>query len=83
MRDHPDIYYDFDSYMWRAMLTNGELCQGDFRSMVRMFMGTDIVYHYEVDGEEKQARLFETVVRDAVDNPETFGISMYLSDYSE
>ena len=38
---HPDIYYDFDSYMWRAMLTNGELCQGDLRSMVRMFMGTD------------------------------------------
>lgn len=80
---HPDIYYDFDSYMWRAMLSDGELCQGDLRSMVRMFTGTDIVYHYEVDGEEKQARIFEAVVRDAVENPETFGISMYLSDYSE
>ena len=43
----------------------------------------DIVYHYEVDGEEKQTRIFEAVVRDAVENPETFGISMYLSDYSE
>ena len=80
---HPDIYYDFENYMWRAILPNGELCQGDLRSMVRMFMGTDIVYHYEVDGEEKQARIFEAVVRDAVENAETFGISMYLSDYSE
>ncbi|MBP5462560.1 MAG: hypothetical protein J6Y20_10575, partial [Lachnospiraceae bacterium] len=35
---HPDIYYDFESYMWRAILSNGELCQGDLRSMVRMFV---------------------------------------------
>lgn len=40
-------------------------------------------YRYEVAGEEKQARIFEAVVRDAVENPETFGISMYLNDYSE
>ena len=80
---HPDIYYDFESYMWRAILPNGELCQGDLRSMVRMFTGTDIIYRYEVNGEEKQARIFEVVVRDAVENPKTFGISMYLNDYSE
>lgn len=65
---HPDIYYDFESYMWRAILPNGELCQGDLRSMVRMFAGTDIIYRYEVAGEEKQARIFEAVVRDAVEN---------------
>ena len=47
---HPDIYYDFESYMWRAILPNGELCQGDLRSMVRMFTGVDVRYHYEVDG---------------------------------
>lgn len=80
---HPDIYYDFESYMWRAILSNGELCQGDLRSMVRMFVGEDVRYHYEVDGEERVTSMFETVVRDAVENPETFGISMYLSDYSE
>ena len=79
---HPDIYYDFDSYMWRAMLPDGELCQGDLRSMVRMFTGTDIVYHYEVDGEEKQARVFEAVVRDAVENPESFSIMGFQDDYS-
>lgn len=80
---HPDIYYDFESYMWRAILSNGELCQGDLRSMVRMFVGEDVRYHYEVGGEERVTSMFETVVRDAVENPETFGISMYLSDYSE
>ena len=80
---HPDIYYDFESYMWRAILPNGELCQGDLRSMVRMFIREDVRYHYEVDGEERVTSMFEMVVRDAVENPETFGISMYLSDYSE
>lgn len=80
---HPDIYYDFESYMWRAILPNEELCQGDLRSMVRMFVGEDVRYHYEVDGEERVTSMFEMVVRDAVENPETFGISMYLSDYSE
>ena len=80
---HPDIYYDFESYMWRAILPNGELCQGDLRSMVRMFTGEDVRYHYEVNGEERETSMFETVVRDAVENPESFGISMYLNDYSE
>ena len=80
---HPDIYYDFESYMWRAILPNGELCQGDLRSMVRMFVGEDVRYHYEVDGEERVTSMFEMVVRDAIESPETFGISMYLSDYSE
>ena len=80
---HPDIYYDFESYMWRAILPNGELCQGDLRSMVRMFTGEDVRYHYEVNGEERETSMFETVVRDAVENPESFGISMNLNDYSE
>ena len=51
--------------------------------MVWMFVGEDIRYHYEVDGEERVTSMFEMVVRDAVENPETFGISMYLSDCSE
>jgi len=51
--------------------------------MVRMFMGVDVRYHYEVDGKERAANMFETVVRDAVESPESFGISMYLADYSE
>ena len=80
---HPDIYYDFESYMWRAVLSNGELCQGDLRSMVRMFTGEDVRYHYMVDGEERETSMFETVVRDAVENSESFGISLYLNDYSE
>ena len=80
---HPDIYYDFESYMWRAILPNGELCQGDLRSMVRMCTGEDVRYHYEVNGKERETSMFETVVRDAVENPESFGISMYLNDYSE
>ena len=80
---HPDIYYDFESYMWRAILPNGELCQGDLRSMVRMFTGVDVRYHYEIGGEERAANMFETVVRDAVENPESFGISIHLADYSE
>lgn len=80
---HPDIYYDFENYMWRAILPNGELCQGDLRSMVRMFTGVDVRYHYGVDGEERATNMFETVVRDAVENPESFGIGMHLDDYSE
>lgn len=79
---HPDIYYDFESYMWRAILPNGELCQGDLRSMVRMFTGEDVRYHYEVNGEERETSMFETVVRDAVENPESFGIMGFQDDYS-
>ena len=79
---HPDIYYDFESYMWRAILPNGELCQGDLRSMVRMFMGMDIRYHYEVSGEERAANLLEMVVRDAVENPESFSIMGFQEEYS-
>lgn len=82
-RLHPDIYYDFDSYMWRALRPDGELSQGDLRSMVWFFTGLNVKYRYEIDGEEKKTNMFEMVVRDAVENPETFSISLYLSDYSE
>ena len=81
-KNHPDIYYDFDSYMWRVLLPNGELQQGDIRSMVSSFIGEDIAYHYEIEGKEKCARFFEIVVRDAVENPESFSIQQYIEDYS-
>ena len=69
--------------MWRALRPDGELSQGDLRSMVWFFTGLNVKYRYEIDGEEKKTSMFEMVVRDAVENPETFSISLYLSDYSE
>ena len=50
--------------------------------MVRMFMGMDIRYHYEVSGEERAANLLEMVVRDAVENPESFSIMGFQEEYS-
>lgn len=82
-KTHPDIYYDFDSYIWRAVRPDGEMSQGDLRSMVWFFTGLNVKYRYEINGEEKKTNMFEMVVRDAVENSETFGISMYLGDYSE
>ena len=79
---HPDIYYDFDSYMWRAVRPGGEMSQGDLRSMVWFFTGLNVQYRYVLDGEEKKTSMFETVVRDAVENPESFSILGFRDDYS-
>lgn len=79
---HPDIYYDFDSYMWRAVRPDGEMSQGDLRSMVWFFTGLNVQYRYEIDGEEKKTNMFETVVRDAVENPESFSVLGFQDDYS-
>ncbi|MBO7422466.1 MAG: hypothetical protein J6T99_03650 [Oscillospiraceae bacterium] len=81
-KTHPDIYYDFDSYMWRAVRPDGEMSQGDLRSMVWFFTGLNVKYRYELNGEEKKTNMFETVVRDAVENPETFSIVGFQEDYS-
>lgn len=81
-KTHPDIYYDFDSYMWRAVRPDGEMSQGDLRSMVWFFTGLNVQYRYEIDGEEKKTNMFETVVRDAVENPESFSVLGFQEDYS-
>lgn len=81
-KTHPDIYYDFDSYMWRAVRPDGEMSQGDLRSMVWFFTGLNVQYRYEIDGEEKKTNMFETVVRDAVENPESFIVLGFQDDYS-
>ena len=81
-KTHPDIYYDFDSYMWRAVRPDGEMSQGDLRSMVLVFTGLNVKYRYELYGEVKWTSMFETVVRDAVENPEAFSILGFQEDYS-
>ncbi len=81
-KTHPDIYYDFDSYMWRAVRPDGEISQGDLRSMVWFFTGLNVKYRYELNGEEKKTNMFETVVRDAVENPEAFSVLGFQEDYS-
>ena len=81
-RTHPDIYYDFDSYMWRAVRPDGEMSQGDLRSMVWFFTGLNVKYRYALNGEEKKTNMFENVVRDAVENPEMFSVLGFQEDYS-
>ena len=81
-KTHPDIYYDFDSYMWRAVRPDGEMSQGDLRSMVWFFTGLNVKYRYELNEEEKKTNIFETVVRDAVENPEAFSVLGFREDYS-
>ena len=81
-KNHPDIYYDYDSFMWCAVRPDGEISRGDLRSMVWFFTGLNVKYRYVINGEEKKTNMFETVVRDAVENPEAFSVLGFQEDYS-
>ena len=82
-KKNPDIYYDELDFMWKGVLPSGERMQGDLRSIAWHFVGKDIRYRYSLDGQEKKARMFEKVVRDAVETPECFSVEGFADDYSK
>ena len=82
-KKHPDIFYDEKDYLWKGIIPSGEQIYGDIRSIAWHFVGKDIKYRYMVDGQVKKARMFEKVVQEAVEIPESFTLDGYEDDYSK
>ena len=82
-KKHTDIYYDEYDYMWKGILPTGERIQGDLRSIVSRFVEKDICFRYMVDEREKKASLFEKVIQEVIDSPDSFSIEPFLEDCSK
>ena len=82
-KKHPDVFYDEEDCLWKGIIPSGELIYGDIRSIAWHFVGKDIKYRYMVDGQVKKARMFEKVVQEAVEIPESFTLDEYEDDYSK
>ena len=82
-KKHPDIFYDERDYLWKGIIPSGELIYGDIRSIAWHFVGKDIKYRYMMDGQLKKARMFEKVVQEVVEIPESFSLDGFEGDYSK
>ena len=81
-KKHPDIFYDERDYLWKGIIPSGELIYGDIRSIAWHFVGKDIKYRYMMDGQLKKTRMFEKVVQEVVEIPESFSLDGFEEDYS-